>query len=372
MTAPGRFGGRAARLLFLCVLLLAVLLGSMCGGAVPASPAKVLRSLFHAGAEDTLRRILLEVRMPRVLLAAVVGAALSVSGALLQAFFQNPMAGPYVVGVSSGAGLLAVAAITLGLTFRAGPFDATAVAAFVGGLGSIALVYALARRIRYLRSEGLLLIGIAVGAVFSALTSILLLFSREGVQAALLWMLGSFAASDWPKVSMVTVSLAIGGLGSVFLLRDLNLLLWGDETARSLGSPVTRIRGWVLVFSSLLASAAVAACGVVGFIGLMVPHLARAFLDTVDHRFVIPGSALIGAVLLMAADAFARTVWAPSELPVGAITSAPIRRVHAKNSTAFDVSVGNRLQRLNFFVSYAKVGFGSGTPIIVEASRHVQ
>jgi iron complex transport system permease protein len=245
-----------------------------------------------------------------------------VSGALLQAFFQNPMAGPYVVGVSSGAGLLAVAAITLGLTFRAGPFDASAAAAFLGGLGTIALVYALARRIRYLRSEGLLLIGIAVGAVFSALTSILLLFSREGILAALTWMLGSFAASDWPRVWMVALSLGIGGTGALFLCRDLNLLLWGDEAAESLGSPVPRVRGWVLVLSSLLASASVAACGVVGFVGLMVPHLARGFLRTVDHRWVIPGSALIGAALLMAADAFARTAWAPSELPVGAITSA--------------------------------------------------
>jgi iron complex transport system permease protein len=135
-------------------------------------------------------------------------------------------------------------------------------------------------------------------------------------------MLGSFVASDWPKVWMVMISLGIGGLGSMVLSRDLNLLLWGDETAASLGSPVGRVRGWVLILSSLLAAASVAACGVVGFVGLMVPHLARAVLDTVDHRFVLPGSALIGALLLMAADAFARTVWAPAELPVGAITSA--------------------------------------------------
>ena len=313
---------RASRWALLGVSSIIVLTIAMCCGAVMASPAEVLRVLLGTSRDDALRRILLEVRLPRVLLTGLVGAALSVSGTLLQAFFQNPMAGPYVVGVSSGAGLLAVAAITFGLTFRVGPFDASAMAAFLGGLGSIALVYALAQRIRYLRSEGLLLIGIAVGAVFSALTSILLLFSRDGVQAALTWMLGSFVAADWPKVAMVALSLAVGGVGSIILSRDLNLLLWGDETAVSLGSPVRRVRGWVLVLSSLLAASSVAACGVVGFVGLMVPHLARAFLDTVDHRWVLPGSALIGALLLTAADAFARTVWAPSELPVGAITSA--------------------------------------------------
>lgn len=313
---------RVARLWILLAATAAALTASLGAGAVGMSPVQVLRSLFGAEAADPLRRVLLDVRLPRVVLAGLVGAALSVSGALLQAFFQNPMAGPYVVGVSAGAGLLAVASITLGINFQAGPLDGVSIAAFLGGLGTIALVYALARRIRFLQAEGLLLIGIAVGAVCSALTSILLLFGRDGAQAALAWMFGSFAAAGWPKVGMVATWLLLGGAGSILLSRDLNVLSWGDETAASLGSPVRRVRAWVLVISSLLAASAVAACGVLGFVGLMVPHLARGFLGTLDHRFVIPGSALIGAILVAAADALARTVWAPSELPVGAITSA--------------------------------------------------
>jgi iron complex transport system permease protein len=181
-------------------ILVVVAMAALLLGAARIAPGRLFASLLHPGSADPADRILLELRLPRVVLGALAGAALALSGTLLQAFFQNPMAGPYVVGVSSGAGLTAVAAMTLGLTFRRGPFDVVAVAAFVGGIGSVTLVHALARRIRFLQSEGLLLIGIAVGSVFSALTSVFLVFSREGIQAALMWMLGTFSMAEWSKV----------------------------------------------------------------------------------------------------------------------------------------------------------------------------
>ena len=321
---PDRIGGAAPirRLLLLVGILVVVAFAALLVGAARIAPGRLFVSLLHPGLADPTDHILLELRLPRVVLGALAGAALALSGALLQAFFQNPMAGPYVVGVSSGAGLTAVAAMTLGFTFRFGPFDLVAVAAFAGGIGSVALVYALARRVRFLQSEGLLLIGIAVGAVFSALTSVFLVFSREGIQAALMWMLGTFSGAEWSKVWALLGALIVGGAGSLWLGRDLNLLLWGDDVAQSLGCPVRAVRRWILILSSLLAAASVAACGVVGFVGLMVPHLARGFLRTADHRYVLPGSALLGAVLTVAADTLARTVAAPLELPVGAVTSA--------------------------------------------------
>jgi iron complex transport system permease protein len=313
--------GPGPRLALLGALLILVAIVSLFLGAAPVAPGKVIRSLLTPTAGDPVVSLLYTIRLPRVLLALLVGAALSISGALLQAFFQNPMAGPYVVGVSSGAGLAAVAVITLGLSRRWGPFDLTVPAAFAGGVVAVALVYALARRIRFLQAEGLLLIGIAVGAIFSALTSVLLLYRGEGTQQALFWMLGSFASSRWSTTGMVALVLAGAGFGSMCYSRHLNALLWGEEIAQSLGTPVRKVRAWVLLLSSLLSASAVAACGVVGFVGLMVPHLARGYLRTVDHRFVIPGSALIGALLVLLADGLARALVPPIELPVGAITS---------------------------------------------------
>ncbi len=310
------------RLLLLAGILVVVLVTALLLGAAPISPGRLFTFLRHAASPDPVSRILIELRLPRVVVGALSGATLALSGVLLQAFFQNPMAGPYVVGVSSGAGLTAVAAMTLGLAFRWGPFDSAAVAAFAGGIGAVALVYALAGRIRFLQSEGLLLIGIAVGSVFSALTSVLLVFSREGIQAALTWMLGTFSAAEWSHAWALSAALLVGGGGALLLGRDLNLLLWGDDVAQSLGCPVRAVRRWILVLSSLLAATSVAACGMVGFVGLMVPHLVRGVLRTPDHRYVLPGSVLLGAALTVAADALARTVAAPLEIPVGAVTSA--------------------------------------------------
>lgn len=308
------------RLGLLLVLLALVAVVSLMVGAVPVSPARVFAALLGQG-DDATALLIRNVRLPRVVLAALVGAALSISGVLLQAFFQNPMAGPYTVGVSAGSGLLAVAAIVFGLHFAIGPFDTIALAAFAGGLGAVGLVYAIARRLHSLRSEGLLLVGIAVGAVLSAFTSLLLVMSKDKAPTALFWMLGSLSSARWSAVQMVASVLLVSSLLVVRMARDLNLLLWGEDVASSLGSPVHSLRRWVLVHSSLLAAASVAVCGAIAYVGLMVPHLARGYLRSSDHRGVLPASALIGAALVLVADLIGRTVAAPIELPVGAITS---------------------------------------------------
>ncbi|MBK8229188.1 MAG: iron ABC transporter permease [Candidatus Eisenbacteria bacterium] len=310
----------AARLALLFAALLVVGLASLMFGAVSVSPTGIVRALLHAS-DEPHSMLIRNVRLPRVLLAALVGAALSISGVLLQAFFQNPMAGPYTVGVSAGSGLLAVLVIVMGWGWVLGPFDATALAAFLGGLLAVGLVYGIARRMHALRSEGLLLVGIAVGAVLSAFTSLLLVMSKDRAPTALFWMLGSFSSAGWRDVQMVAILLLVSTLALVRLSRDLNLLLWGEETAASLGSPVDTVRRWVLVHSSLLAAASVAVSGAIAYVGLMVPHIARGVMRTSDHRWVLPASIVIGAALVLIADLIARTVVAPIELPVGAITS---------------------------------------------------
>jgi iron complex transport system permease protein len=299
--------GIPPRLAILSLLFVLAAAASLFFGAVPLPPGRILTALFHTGAADPAVALLLRIRIPRVIEAAAAGAALAISGTLLQAFFQNPLAGPYVVGVSSGAGLAAVAVMTFGITFRLGPVGSVPLAAFGGGLAAVALVYGLARSIRFLQAEGLLLIGIAVGAVCSALTALILVFGPEGPQAALFWMLGSFAMAEAPVAAMLSAVLIAGGVASLLLSRHLNVLLWGEDIASSLGSPVRKVNAWILILSSLLAASSVAACGTIGFVGLMEPHLARGYLHTSDHRFVIPAGALIGAIIV---------------IPVGAITSA--------------------------------------------------
>ncbi len=306
--------------MLLLVLLFVAALASLMIGAVSVPPGKVLSAIAGQG-DDATALLIRNVRLPRVLLAALVGAALAISGVLLQAFFQNPMAGPYTVGVSAGASMLAVLAIVTGFRFSLGPLDTVALAAFVGGLGAVALVYTIARRLHSVRSEALLLVGIAVGAVLSALTSLFLVMSKDKAPTALFWMMGSLSSARWSGVQLVSLSLLFSCVLVARMSRDLNLLLWGDEVAASLGSPVASVRRWVLVHSSLLAAASVAVSGAIAYVGLMVPHLARGYLRTSDHRTVLVASVLMGAILVLIADLIARTIVAPIELPVGAITS---------------------------------------------------
>jgi len=311
-----------ARLAFALAVLLVVGAASAFIGSAEIRPGRVITALLRSDPQDPATALIHQIRLPRILLAALVGAALSLSGALLQAFFQNPMAGPYVVGVSAGAGLGAVCVLMSGVASAWWWVDPVSAGAFAGGAAVFLVVYSLSRRIRGAGSEGLLLVGIAVGSICSSITSVLLIFGRDWVQTALFWMMGSFAGAQWRHVAQMAVVLLISSPVALFWSRDLNLLLWGDEVALSLGSPVPRVRVVALAISTLLATTSVALCGVIGFVGLMVPHLARGYLLTVDHRFVLPGSMVIGAALAIAADALARGAMAPLELPVGAITSA--------------------------------------------------
>jgi len=301
---------------------LATFAASLLLGPAHITPADLVRGLLNSQAPDAAaaRTLFWDLRLPRALLAAATGAALAISGALLQAYFQNPMAGPYVIGVSSGAGL--GVAIVVALAGAAGPRSASIpIAALVGGLAVVGLVAAIARRSRSARTETLLLLGLAIAAVCSAITSVLLLLLPRGPEGVLFWLMGSIAGATWGGVGLVGVGLAAGLVFGLWCARDLDAILWGDETARSVGVDVARTRGLLLIAATIPAAASVSSCGVIGFLGLMVPHLAREVVGA-EHRRLVPLSAVIGAGWLLLADLLARLILAPAELPVGAITSA--------------------------------------------------
>ncbi|GHE58572.1 ABC transporter permease [Streptomyces longispororuber] len=263
--------------------------------------------------------VLWNVRLPRVVLALLVGAALGCAGALTQGVFGNPLAEPGVIGVSSGAAVGAVASIALGLTFL-GTWTVT-VFAFVAGLVTVLLVYVLSREGGRTDVVTLILTGIAVNAFAGALIGLFLFFADTAqVSQITFWQLGSLAQATWPKVLAVLPCAAAGLLLAPLSARKLDLLALGERPARHLGVDVERLRMVLVLVVALLTAAAVAVAGVITFVGLLVPHLLRMAAGP-GHRFLVPGSALGGAVVLVGADLAARTVAAPAELPLGVLTA---------------------------------------------------
>ncbi len=280
---------------------------------VPVSIAGVEVSPIH---ED----ILLQIRLPRVLLAAAVGSSLAVAGAVFQGLFRNPMADPYVIGISSGAALGAVFAMLSGFSLVLGGFGAVPLFAFAGGIITIMLVYSMARVGRAVPVMTLLLAGIAVSAFLSALVSLLTYFAGERLHMVVFWMMGGLGGATWHQVKVMVPYALVGYICVSVFSRDLNAMLLGEETASNLGVNTERVKKIMLAGSSLLVAAAVSTSGIIGFVGLVVPHFVRLVAGP-DHRFLLPASALLGGTLLIATDTLARVIIAPSELPVGIITA---------------------------------------------------
>lgn len=321
MEAPRRIRPAVA-LVVLLVALVAALTAAIALGAVTIAPRDVLAAVGRAlrgrsaGLSDTL---IVNVRLPRVLLAAIVGASLAGAGAIYQALFRNPLADPYILGVSSGAGLgamLALAAVGAG----AARYGAVPAAAFAGALLTVLLVTRLASWRGRLDTASLLLAGVAISYSLSALTSFVMVFKREQMAAVVFWMMGGLSAASWPYLAMLAPMFGVGALVTLTLTRQLNLMLLGDERAGHLGLDVPRFKLIALATASLLTAAAVAVAGLIGFVGLMVPHIVRLVLGP-DHRVLIPASLLGGAATLVVADLLARIVIAPVEIPVGIVTA---------------------------------------------------
>jgi iron complex transport system permease protein len=311
---------RAALLAALVVAGLAAFLASLLIGPVPTGPGDLWRVLAGGGDKD-LAAVVVDMRLSRALLAFFVGAGLALAGAILQGFFQNPMADPFVLGVSSGASFGAVLAIQLGLGASFFGFSFQSLFAFGAGFLIVAFISILSRRHGALKVETLLLTGLALGALASALTSFLLFLRTDSFEQAVFWLLGSFSLAEWSQVGVVAPYVAASLLVAQWLARDMNLLALGDETARSLGCPVERVRAGFLVAATVLAASAVSVAGVIGFVGLIVPHWVRIWIGP-DHRYLFRYSALTGGVFLVLCDLAARSLLPATELPIGIITAA--------------------------------------------------
>ncbi|ARF66071.1 heme ABC transporter permease [Streptomyces violaceoruber] len=263
--------------------------------------------------------VLWNVRLPRVVLALLVGASLGCAGALMQGVFGNPLAEPGVIGISAGAAVGAVASIALGLSFF-GNWTIT-VCAFVAGLATVLLVYALSRSGSRTEVVTLILTGIAVNAFAGALIGLFIFFADNAqITQITFWQLGSLSQATWPKVLAVLPCAVAGLLIAPFYARKLDLLALGERPARHLGVDVERLRIVLVLVLALLTAAAVAVAGIISFVGLLVPHLLR-MANGPGHRFLVPASALGGGVILVAGDLAARTVAAPAELPLGVLTA---------------------------------------------------
>jgi len=279
-----------------------------------------LKSLWHPG-DDALRQIWLTIRLPRVLLALVVGAALALSGCVMQGLFRNPLADPGLLGISSGSALAVACWLVLPLSVPAlVALYAPMLAAFIGSLAVMVVIFLLSKA-RDNSLSRLLLVGIAINALCGAAVGLLSWLSNDAQLRQLSqWGMGSLGQAQWSTLLVATTLILPSAMAVWWVARQLNLLQLGDEEAHYLGVNVPRLQRVMLLCSALLVAAAVAISGIIGFIGLVVPHLMRMWLGA-DHRALVPGSLLAGAILLLIADTAARTVVVPAEMPVGLITS---------------------------------------------------
>ena len=308
-------------LLTFLFLLITILL-SVAIGSVFIPPVDLWRVLTGQPPQTVTQAavIVLTLRLPRTALVLLTGAALGGSGAAYQGLFRNPLADPYLIGVASGAGLGAVLAMSVKWPYSFWGLLAIPAAAFAGALGTVFLVYFLARLGKTVPTTNLILAGVAFSSFATALTSFLMLRSTGELRRAIAWLLGGASQAGWEPV-LAILPFLLTGLGGLLLAgHALNLLQFGDDQAQQMGLPVTRARTLILLAASLATAAAVAFSGIIGFIGLIVPHVMRLWFGA-DYRRLLPLSLIGGAAALLLADVLARAVMAPQELPVGIVTA---------------------------------------------------
>ena len=314
-------------MLVLSGLLVLTSVASLTTGASGASLWKALTQLVQ-GEEISLRErvILFDIRLPRLIMGILVGAALAVSGAVLQGLYRHPLADPGQVGVGAGAGIGAISAIVLGSFLPLGMqaslgYFMVPAAAFVGGWVSTIVLYRIATHRGRTSVAVMLLGGIALGALTGALSGILIYMADDSqLRDLTFWGLGSLAGATWDKIWLAAPLIMLALAATPFLARSLNALALGEAPAAHLGIPVQRMKNISILSVAAAVGAAVAASGGIGFIGIVVPHLLRLLIGP-DHRFLLPNAALLGAVLLLAADMISRTIIAPAELPIGIVTA---------------------------------------------------
>jgi iron complex transport system permease protein len=292
-------------------------------GAVSISLAEVVRALLHPSQAGEAGVILFSLRLPRVLAAALAGAGLSATGVLFQGLFRNPLADPFVLGASGGAALGGAIAVFLVPTLSFAGMSASALLAFAGALLTMALVWSLAGRSDRAGVENMLLAGFAIGTMLNAATSAFE-FAQEaanpGARILAVWLYGQIGVPPWGQIGATTILEIAAIVAALPLARRLNTLALGEEYAAQLGVPVRRVRVQIVILGALLTALAVSLGGLIGFVGLLVPHVLRMILGP-DHFRLLPAAAITGAAFLVITDTVARTVFAPTEVPVGILTA---------------------------------------------------
>ncbi|MER3523494.1 MAG: iron ABC transporter [Ignavibacteria bacterium] len=303
--------------LLLLVLGAAIVLG-LSVGSVDVRVADVAAALFTPShTDDASRTIVLALRLPRVLLAAVVGAGLSIAGVVFQALLRNPLAEPYILGISSGGTVGAIIAISVGAGFSVW---GTPLASFAGSLLVTVLVYTLAHRRGQLDTNTLLLAGVMVGAFFNAVVLLIVALFHQELRNAFLWLMGSFGSATMTALLVVAPLVVLASGVLIIQAKKYNLIATGEETAVQLGVDVRRLKRLTYALGSLITGLVVSVSGVIGFVGLIIPHMCRMLFGP-DHRALLPAALVSGAAFMIVADVLARTVLAPMEIPVGAVTA---------------------------------------------------
>ncbi|WP_455476556.1 FecCD family ABC transporter permease [Bartonella sp. B17] len=321
---------RKILLLGLIIFLILGVFGGLLNGASNASLLNLIHTMltqdFSVSSKTRDYLILIDIRLPRVILGLLIGSALAVSGVLMQGLFRNPLADPGIVGVSAGASLGAILAIVFGIAFPSSiasflePYKVV-VGAFFGGLLSTTILYAIATRHNCTSIAIILLAGIALGALSSAVVGTLIFIANDQqLRDITFWSLGSLAGATWLRVWLVLPFICAGLLFSPFLSRALNALTLGEAVASHIGFHIQRVKNIAIFLVALMCGSAVAVSGGIGFIGIVVPHILRQLIGS-NHRYLIPYSALLGASLLIFADIFARLIVSPAELPIGIVTA---------------------------------------------------
>lgn len=296
-------------------------------GTANITPQQIFQVLlgrfFSSDVASTITRtqemIILQVRLPRIMAGLLVGASLSLSGTAYQGLFKNPMADPFILGISAGAGLGATITLILRSRIALGLW-ATPLLAFTGGLLTTILVFSLSRQGNKVPVTTLLLAGIATSSFLSALTSFLMVVYSQDLHQIFFWLMGGLGNRTWAQIGSVLPYILTGSLMLIWYSRDLNVLLMGEETAHHLGIHVEKLKIIILAAASMITAAAVSISGIIGFVGLIIPHIMRLLIGP-DHRLLYPASALFGGSFLILTDTLARTLIAPAEIPVGIITA---------------------------------------------------
>lgn len=314
------------RILLLAVLLFIVVIASTGMGYIKITPFEVIKIVISRisgipelmeGIDNVFPYVVMEVRLPRILTSAVVGAGLSIAGVIFQGILLNPLADPYTLGISAGAAFGASIALLLDITFLG--IYSVPLFAFIGAVTTLFAVMFLSSFNGQASSHTLILSGIIVAAILSAGISFIKYVADEQVSIIIFWLMGSFGSKTWADVFLTLVFVLIGFLICIFFARDLNIMSLGDRSAGSLGIETNRVRVSLLITASLITAVCVSVSGIIGFVGLIIPHLMRFFVGP-DNRRLLPASALVGAVLLLSADTITRAVL-PREIPIGVLTA---------------------------------------------------